>query len=408
MNLLYLVHRFPFPPNKGDKVRSYHLLRHLARKHQVFLGTFLDDAEDVQHIPTVNEWCADGCYVSLNPKVQTILSSLGFLTGEPLGLRFYRNAQMQSWVTNTIVSKRIDAVVVFSSVMAQFLERSSTESRLPLLADFVDVDSEKWCQYAQKHAWPISWVYAREGRKLLAYEKSVAARAVATSFATENEAELFRQLAPDCSDSVISVDNGVDADFYSPLLTYSSPYAADRVLAASKVIGFTGAMDYWPNVDAVCWFVNVVMPPLRVAFPGIRFYIVGRKPTASVLALATDDVVVTGTVDDVRPYIAFADLIVAPLRVARGIQNKILEAMAMARPVVAAKSCLAVIRGIDGVDFVGAESEEEYLVAITSLLNDAASATAMGERARNTVVTQYSWDAQLAKIDTRIDGIACS
>lgn len=402
MNLLYLVHRLPFPPNKGDKVRSYHLLKHLSRSHQVFLGTFVDDVEDEQYIPTVKKWCADSCFVSLNPKFSMLRSLVGFGTGEALGLRYYRSEHMQSWVNQKIEENNIDAVIVFSSVMAQFLEYLPPSKTPPVVTDFVDVDSSKWSQYSQKRRWPASWVYAREGQKLLAYEKCVAAKSMVSIFATENEAELFRGLAPESAQRVMAVDNGVDSEFYSPSNEYLSPYFTQSTVADSKVIAFTGAMDYWPNVDAVCWFANDTMPRLRSLFPGIRFFIVGRKPAAAVSALASSDVIVTGTVEDVRPYIQHADVIVAPLRVARGIQNKVLEAMAMARPVVASKSCLSVIRGADGIDFVGAESPSEFVDAISSIFSDALYAADLGKHARRTVLAEYSWVAQLSKIDDKL------
>ena len=402
MNLLYLVHRLPFPPHKGDKVRSYHLLKHLASTHRVFLGTFVDDADDEQYVPTVEKWCADACFIRLNPKLSTLRSVTGFLTGEALGLRYYRSSQMKRWVEKTIEEKNIDAIVVFSSVMAQFLEHLPTPKIPPVLTDFVDVDSSKWTQYAQNRRGPVSWVYAREGVKLLAYEKNVAEKSFISIFATENEAELFRKLAPESAKSVMAVDNGVDADFYSPSDAFVSPYPARVTDSNSRVVAFTGAMDYWPNVDAVCWFVNEMMPRLRLQSPGIRFFIVGSKPAPAVAALATNDVVVTGAVDDVRPYFQYADVIVAPLRVARGIQKKVLEETAMSRPVVASKSCLSVIPATDPIDFIGAETPDEFMAAIFSVLSNVRRAAAIGAHARKTVLAQYGWEAQLSKIDLQL------
>ena len=378
------------------------MLKHLAGTHRVFLGTFVDDIDDEQHVPTVQKWCADSCFINLNPKLSTLRSIGAFLTGEALSLRYYQNDQLQHWVVKTVEEKNIDAVVIFSSVMAQFLGRLSYSKIPPVVTDFVDVDSSKWSQYAQNRRGPVSWVYAREGKKLLAYEKFVAAQSVVSIFATENEAELFRQLAPESAQSVMAIDNGVDAEFYSPSINHASPYPMQGTVLSSKMVAFTGAMDYWPNVDAVCWFVNEMMPRLRLQVPGIRFFIVGRKPAAAVSALAASDVFVTGTVDDVRPYIQHADVIVAPLRVARGIQNKVLEAMAMARPVVASKSCLSVIRGVDGTDFVGANTPGEFVEAILSVFLNIQRATEMGKHARATVLAQYSWEAQLSKIDSKL------
>jgi sugar transferase (PEP-CTERM/EpsH1 system associated) len=162
---------------------------------------------------------------------------------------------------------------------------------------------------------------------------------------------------------------------------------------------FTGAMDYWPNIDAVTWFVSDILPQLRQAWPQLCFYIVGRSPPPAVLALAGPAVVVTGTVPDVRPYLQHAALVVAPLRVARGIQNKILEAMAMARPVVAATSCVEAIDARSGEELVAASDVSDFVREINALLQDPARAAAVGQAGRHRVVSNYSWAAHLGRID---------
>ena len=192
-NILFLVHRLPFPPNKGDKVRSFHLLKHLAARHRVFLGTFVDDPDDLQHIETVRSFCS-GLYIArLEPKFAKLRSLNALLADDPLTLRYYRDAGLQGWVENTCRSQKIDAAVIFSSAMAQYVE---SIPRLQTVVDFVDVDSAKWTQYAPNHRWPMSWLYRREGRKLLAYEREVAARSARSFFVTVAEVELFNRLAP--------------------------------------------------------------------------------------------------------------------------------------------------------------------------------------------------------------------
>ncbi|HSV46288.1 MAG TPA: TIGR03087 family PEP-CTERM/XrtA system glycosyltransferase, partial [Ramlibacter sp.] len=312
-NLLYLVHRLPYPPNKGDKVRSYHLLRHLAARHRVFLGTFVDDPDDEVHLDTVRSWCAGFHASRLSPRRARLASLLGLATGEALTLRYYRDAELAAWVDHTVAHEKIDSAVVFSSSMVQY---TAGKPDLPLLVDFVDVDSAKWAEYAGQHAWPMSWLYRREGERLLAYERSAAAQARRSFFVTDKETELFRSLAPESGHRVEPLCNGVDAEFFAPAASRASPYAADDI-----PLVFTGAMDYWPNVDAVTWFVREALPELRQRWPGLRFHIVGRSPTPAVQALAGEAVRVTGTVPDVRPYLQHARVVVAPLRLARGIQN---------------------------------------------------------------------------------------
>jgi sugar transferase (PEP-CTERM/EpsH1 system associated) len=387
-NILYLVHRLPYPPNKGDKVRSFHLLKHLAKQHQVFLGTFVDDPDDIQHIETVRSYCRDIHVARLDPRFAKIRSLNGLLAGEPLTLRYYRDAGLQKWVDQTCRSEKIDAVVVFCSAMAQYIDRLP---RLPRIIDFVDVDSAKWTQYAPNHRWPMSWLYRREGKSLLNYERHIAASADRSFFVTEAEVALFGKLAPECLVRVDAVCNGVDADYFSPNADIPSPYPGDEI-----PLVFTGAMDYHPNIDAVRWFAQAILPLLKKRWPKLRFYIVGRSPTEEVLALADSNTTVTGTVPDVRPYLQHAAIVVAPLRIARGIQNKILEAMAMSRPVIASAECAGAVDATQGEELLTASTPEEYIAEIERLLDTPEMAASIGHKARERVLARYSWEAHLS------------
>jgi sugar transferase (PEP-CTERM/EpsH1 system associated) len=390
-DILFLVHRLPYPPNKGDKVRSYNLLKHLARQHRIFLGTFIDDPDDERHIATVRSLCADVHVARLDPRIARIRSLGGLLAGEALTLGYYRSSALRNWVDATCLRRHIDASVIFSSAMAQYLEE---QPRIPTIIDFVDVDSAKWTQYAPQHRWPLSWLYRREGKLLLDYERRMAARASRSFFATDNEVALFTQKAPECRVRVQAMGNGVDADYFSADNARSTPFPAGEL-----PVVFTGAMDYLPNVDAATWFAADVLPDLLQRWPAVRFYVVGRNPSAAVLALASDRIVVTGTVDDVRPYLQHAATVVAPLRIARGIQNKILEAMAMGKAVIASATCAAAVDAVAGQELLTATSPEEYVAAISQVLEAPETATAMGRAARQRVVERYTWEAHMKAID---------
>ena len=393
-NVLYLVHRLPYPPNKGDKVRSFHLLRHLAAKHRVFLGTFIDDPEDEVHVEKLQEFCTGMHIARLLPKLAKLRSLSGLLSGEALTLPYYRDDGLQAWVNKMIAERKIDASVVFSSAMAQYLGAFPREKTF---VDFCDVDSAKWTQYAPAHRWPFSWIYRREGERLLTFERQVAASAARSFFVTENETELFLSHAPECRGKTLPMCNGVDADFFSPEHDLASPYHAEEI-----PLVFTGAMDYWPNIDAVKWFAEDILPHLLERWPNLRLHIVGRSPTAMVQELAGERVVVTGTVPDVRPYLRHACVVVAPLRIARGIQNKVLEAMAMGLPVVVAKGCGEAVDAVPERDFLLAESIEDHVRQITALLESPGRRASMGQAARRQVVLRYSWSAHLSIIDQYI------
>lgn len=397
-NILFLVHRLPYPPNKGDKVRSYHLLRHLQKNHRVFLGTFIDDPEDEQHLPVLQAMCPDLHVERIAPRRAKLKSLSGLLTGEALTLAYYRSPGMQRWVRQTAAAHELQACVVFSSAMAQYAQPLLPD--LPMLVDFVDVDSAKWTQYAPAHRWPLSMLYRREGRRLLAYERAVAAQARSCYFVTPNETALFVAQAPECRAGVQSMGNGVDCDFFHPDARLPNPYQEGE-----QAVVFTGAMDYWPNIDGVSWFVAEMLQRLLVLHPRAHFYIVGRNPAAQVRGLAGSGVTVTGTVSDVRPYLQYASAVVAPLRVARGIQNKILEAMAMQQPVVTVSGCAEAIGAGEPQGLLRADTPDEFVAALQGLLQAPEGAAALGRQARRYVEQECSWHAHLQKIDHALSGV---
>lgn len=392
--LLLLIHRIPYPPNKGDKIRSYHLLKHLAQRYDVHLATFVDDADDWQHVPTVQALCASSHFGGLHP-LRGRLRSLGsLLGGTSLSRGFYRDASMQAWVDQAMATHKITRVVIFSSVMAQYVESHASARRV---VDFCDVDSDKWRQYAEKKSWPMSWLYRHESRKLLEYERHVAQQCDASLFVSAPEADLFRGLAPESGARVDFFNNGVDTDYFSPERAYDNPYKPDE-----QAVVFTGAMDYWPNIDAVKWFADEVLPTLLRQHPSMRFYIVGARPAPEVLALGQQaGIVVTGTVPDVRPYLAHSTVAVAPLRIARGVQNKVLEAMAMARAVVVSPEALEGIEAEPGRELILARDAAAFAAAVSAVA--AADDGAIGTAARSRVEQKYSWPSNLSRIDARLE-----
>ncbi|UUZ56823.1 TIGR03087 family PEP-CTERM/XrtA system glycosyltransferase [Massilia sp. H-1] len=394
-NLLLLIHRIPYPPNKGDKIRSFHLLKHLAQHYRVHLATFVDDEDDWQHVPVVQALCASSYFGKLNPLTGKLRSLAALASTRSLSFDYYRSGEMQAWVDQTMAAHKIDRVLVFSSPMAQYAENYASARRV---VDFCDVDSDKWRQYAGQKPWPMSWLYRREADTLLAYERHVAATCDASLFVSDPEAQLFRTLAPESAAKIGFFNNGVDTEYFSPERAYQRPYGAGM----SGRWCLRGAMDYWPNIDAVQWFATEIFPRLYAATPDLRFYIVGARPTAAVTALGQlPGVTVTGTVPDVRPYIHHAEVTVAPLRIARGIQNKVLEAMAMARPMVVSPQALEGIDAQPGTELLLADGAEAFISTLSSLVTT--PNPALGGAARSKVERQYSWPSNLARIEARLE-----
>ena len=393
-DLLLLIHRIPYPPNKGDKIRSYNLLKHLARDYRVHLATFVDDTDDWQHVPKVEAMCASSHFAPLNPLAARLRSLGALVKNRSLSLDYYQDAGLQRWVDGAVAAHGIERVLVFSSPMAQYADKMDNARRV---IDFCDVDSDKWRQYADKKSWPMSWLYRHEARQLLRYEREVASQYDASLFVSAPEAELFRQLAPESVARIGHFSNGVDTEYFSPEHVLASPFAANE-----RALVFTGAMDYWPNVDAVQWFCDEVFPALRAQDPALAFYIVGSRPNPQVQALAgLPGVSVTGTVPDVRPYIRHAMAAVAPLRIARGIQNKVLEAMAMATPTVVSPQALEGIDAVPGAELALADGAPAWIATLSALL--AHSNQDMGRAARARVEHHYSWPSNLACIEERLE-----
>lgn len=389
--ILYLVHRIPYPPNKGDKIRSYHLLKHLSQRYRVHLGTFIDDEGDWKYRDKVKSFCGETCFVSLSPNAARIRSLRGFFSRRPLTLPYYWDSDLQTWVNHILETRPIRNILVFSSAMAQYAGQAR---RVHRIIDFVDIDSDKWMQYASAKSWPMNWIYWRESKLLLGYERQIARDFDGATFVSQAEADLFGQLAPEAANKVTYFNNGVDADYFSPHHSYANPYTAGL-----HTLVFTGAMDYWANIDAVEWFARRVFPKIRTQLPEVEFHIVGARPTAAVIALASlPGITVTGSVPDVRPFLAHASLVVAPLRIARGIQNKVLEAMAMEKIAVVSPQAMAGIRALPGRELIVAGDESDFASQIFTLLGNG-SDLGIGSAARNRVLECYSWEKSLGRID---------
>ncbi|NBC32097.1 MAG: TIGR03087 family PEP-CTERM/XrtA system glycosyltransferase [Alphaproteobacteria bacterium] len=398
-DILFLGHRIPYPPNKGDKIRSWNFLAHLAAHHRVHLGCFIDDPADWDHVATLLDICQETNFVQLPRSPLRPGNAGALLDGMPITIRHFRRAAMRRWVADICTRRPIDAVFVFSSAMAQYLNAQAARA-LPAVVDFVDVDSDKWRQYAERKSGPGGWIYRRESRALLAFERETAVRTARSVFVSDNEAALFRSLAPETAGKVMAIPNGVDTVFFDPAQDFASPFAP-----GDTALVFTGAMDYWANVDAVTWFAETVLPAVRRTRPKVRFWIVGANPDPAVQRLAErPGIVVTGRVPDTRPYLAHAALVVAPLRIARGTQNKVLEAMAMGRPVLTTPAAAAGAEAcVAGTDLVVTDTADAWAAVIGSLLADTAGTGALGRHARQRVLASYGWQSSFDRLDRVLD-----
>ncbi len=394
-SVLFLCHRLPWPPSKGDKIRSYHVLRRLAEHHRVYLGTFIDDPADWQYAGAVEAVCAGTCIRPLSPWRARRRALAALTRGEALTLGCYRDRAMQRWIDRVLSEHKPDLVLCYSSGVAPLVMRHPGLRRV---MDFVDADSDKWRQYAQSRHGLARTVYAREARRLAAFERAIATQFDASLFVSEAEAAFFRKHTPAVAGKVHGIPNGVDAAYWNPRRTYPDPYPE-----GARVVVFTGAMDYRANVHAVEWFARAVWPRIVERRQDARFCIVGSNPAPAVRALGRlPGIVVTGRVDDVRPYLAHAHVVTAPLRIARGIQNKVLEALAMEKVVLATP---AAWEGID--DFAGREgcitdSTETMAAEVLRWLDQARPVRVPA--ARTMVQSRFDWARNLDAYEAVLRG----
>jgi sugar transferase (PEP-CTERM/EpsH1 system associated) len=390
--VLMLAHRLPFPPNKGDKIRAYHVLRHLARRHEVSLGCLVDDPADLAHVAALEGIATEVATARIDGRLRKALSLRALLPPRSITVTHFHAAPLQRAVDAWLDAAPFDAVFCSSAATAEYVFRSRhADGRLRgavKAMDLIDVDSVKWRQYADEAGPATAWLYRHEARTLAAYERRIVEAFDRVFLVSEAEASLLGDGAS--SARVGAFSNGVDLDFFAPR----------EAGAHEPLVAFVGVMDYRPNVDAAQWFADEVFPMVRAAVPDARFAIVGSRPTAAVRQLAArSGVTVTGFVDDVRDWVARAAVCVAPLRIARGIQNKVLEAMAMGRPVVASPQAFEGIDARPGEDVVVAGAADAFADAVVALLRDPGRAARIGRSARACVERRYRWESNLAVLD---------
>lgn len=396
MNLLYLAHRIPFPPNKGDKIRSFHQVKYLSRKHRIHLACFVDDPQEMKHVESLKEYCADVRAVPLGGAAARIRSVLALAGETPLSVAYYSSKAMRYHVRSILESVPIETALIFSSTMAQFILEAKGIRKV---MDFVDVDSEKWLQYSSRFGFPKANLYRLEGRRLARYEERVARSVDLSVFVTEEEKNLFGERFPGAR--LQAVHNGVDLEYFR---AGDPPYADNG--APPKLV-FVGAMDYFPNAEAVQYFAAEILPLIRREVPEVEFEVVGRNPSSSVQDLAKRDpkIHVRGTVPDVRPFLASATISVAPLRIARGVQNKVLEAMAMGVPVVATREAFEGILATPGRDLVVTNQPEEFAAETVRLIRDPTARERLGSSGKALVEGRYGWEASIASLERAIAGL---
>jgi sugar transferase (PEP-CTERM/EpsH1 system associated) len=387
MKILFLAHRIPYPPNKGEKIRAFHELKFLGARHTVDLFCFADSREEARHIDALKKFCRH-TYVETRSKVNILAGAArSFLRGEPLSCGCFFSSKFQTEVERALATGFYDVVFVYCSSMAQYLPLPLP---VPVVMDFVDIDSAKWAQYARSSSPPVSWLFAREARELARYEEEWAAASSATIVTTRQEASL---LHGEGASRVAVVGNGVE------IPAENKAALPEEIRELQPYALFVGTMDYLPNVDAVEYFAEEILPRVRERHPEMGFVIVGRDPVRRVRNLASKPgIVVTGTVPEVESYLTGSTAVVAPFRIAQGIQNKLLEALAVGKPIVSTSGPAAAIGAKHGETLLVADAPQDFANALVAILEDPALCGRFSNGV-DFVRRNFSWHEKLSELE---------
>lgn len=390
MNILYLCHRFPFPPKRGGKIRPFNMIHHLTGAgHRVSVCSLARSPEEAVEGRGIAPHCARFEMGHVDNWIQVLRMIVRLPQTTPSSMGFFYSPELAKHVNGLLSAEKWDLIFVHCSSVAQYVEHVTD---VPKILDFGDMDSQKWFEYANYKPFPLSLGYRFEGAKMFAAEKRLARKFDLCTATTRAEWETLNTYGTGADTDWFP--NGVDADFFCPV---DDSYDPDT-------ISFIGRMDYYPNQECMARFCQQTWPVLKRARPSLKLLIVGADPTPAMRKLGElPGVTVTGSVPDVRPYIRGSALMVAPLNIARGTQNKILEAMAMGVPVVTSTIAAG------GVD---AEAEKHFLIADTpqacadAILRIVVSPDERNRLAfagRQRMLSHHAWTRSMERLDNIID-----
>ena len=390
--ILYLCHRIPYPPNKGDKIRSFNEIKYLSKKNTIDLITLADDPKDLRYTENLKKYCRQIKVFPLNKKLAKAKGLVTLLSGQSITQGYFYQKQFQNTFNTWTSSEQYDALICFSSPMAEYMFKAVKKQDIPktLIMDFCDLDSDKWSQYSRQTAFPLNILYKTEARRLLQFEKKINKAFNRSIFVSQKEADLFLNYHPHAKNIQI-ISNGVDTQYFDPDKTQLTQ------IFPSPMLIFSGAMDYYANVDGVTWFADKILPEIKKEIPGIKFYIVGSNPAPDIQELERDpSIIVTGFVKDIREYYKAADLCIIPLRIARGIQNKVLEAMAMGKAVISTSQAVQGINPEVKKVLELEDNPQKLAGKVIDLLNhNKLRRKHIGTAARDFILQHHNWNKNL-------------
>lgn len=385
MRILFISHRHPYPPTFGSKVRAFNIIRHLARSHEVTVLSLARSDDEEREADGIRPFCHDHKVFRVHNPVQVAKIALTLPTPISASEAFFHSRALQHEVDRQLAGRSYDFIFGHCSAVGRYVEHVDG---LPKLMDFCDVDSRKWLDYVAFKRWPATLGYRWEAWRMAAAERRIAGHFDRVTVATAGEVRTLAEAG--VAERVDWFANGVDLEFFQPSQQQHDP----------EVITFVGRMDYFPNEQCMLEFCATAWPRLRRLRPSLRLQIVGAAPTARVLALARlDGVTVTGAVPDVRPYVQNSALTIAPLAIARGTQNKILESMALGVPVVSSRMAAGGVDAVAGEHLLVADGADEWCDVLARALDDRAGRERLAQAGRARVLSHHAWPNAMARLD---------
>jgi sugar transferase (PEP-CTERM/EpsH1 system associated) len=392
VKILYVCHRFPFPPKRGGKIRPFNMIRHLsASGHEVTVASLARSRDEASEGRGISSYCARFEMVEVNDSVQMARMVARLPTLTPSSMGYFYSPQLARRVRELLEEQRFDLIFVHCSSAAQYV---ASARGVPKVLDFGDMDSQKWLEYARYKTFPFSAGYRLEGLKLEREEKRLARMFDLCTATTQAEWETLERYKLGVPSDWFP--NGVDADYFSPT---PEPYDGDT-------LSFVGRMDYYPNQEGMFDFCANVLPRVQQRRPRTKLVIVGADPTPAVRKLGDlPGVTVTGSVPDVRPYVRASAAMVAPLNIARGTQNKILEAMAMGVPVVTSPAAAGGVDAAPGEHLLVAASHEEQTQAVLRVLDDRTERQRLAAAGRARMLSHHAWPSSMRRLDAILERV---
>ena len=392
MKIAYLAHRVPYPPNKGEKIRTFHQIKYLAEQgHEICVFAPTNSVKDIEDLSALESAYCKNSFHAPAPGFSSMIT--GLVANKPLSVAHFYTSRLQQQFDKYIRDQGVDAVVCTSSSMAEYIFRSHEPSlkHISLVMDFMDLDSDKWNQYRKIKPFPLSLIYQREAFLISRFEKKIYQFFDSVMFISKNEVDLFVKLVND-SKKVHVIGNGMDTNTFKP--------SNNEKRGSTPVFLFTGVMDYLPNEDAVIWFVDNCWENIKLKYPAAEFYIVGMNPSAKVRDLEKySGVTVTGFVDDITEYYEKSNCFIAPFRLARGVQNKVLQAFACGLTTISTTLGCEGINCEDGKHVLIADSVKDILEKVDWAVSNPNEAAELGKNAARLIKEEYSWESKLSSFE---------